>query len=279
MKYNNLTLGYASWGFRETPLEKQLQIASRDGISLIELGIHGHENDYLQLSPTNEQITYVKNLFKKYNVELLCASTGNDFTALDENECFTAVNNVKNVIETCNKLNIKYLRIFAGFSAVNDVKGVRYERLISSLNEVYAYAEKYNVTPVVETHGGVNGYSDGVEHFASVSTCIDTLKDLISKVKGIRLNFDPANLSAVGEKDLVSYYKEIESVTEYFHLKDFEKLESGHILPTYMGNGGVDWNKLLPVISVKDAPALFEYEITSDVEEGLKKCLNFTLSI
>ena len=52
----NLILGYASWGFREPPPEKQLQIVHRDGLDVLELGIHGHENGYLQLSPTDEQI-------------------------------------------------------------------------------------------------------------------------------------------------------------------------------------------------------------------------------
>ena len=251
MKHGNLTLGYASWGFRETPLEKQLQIASRDGINLIELGIHGHENDFLQLSPSNDQIEWVKNLFKKYNVKLLCASTGNEFTSESHSECYEAVKNVKNVVETCAKLGVKYLRIFAGFTAVEEVKGERYDRLISCLNDVYAYAENYGVTLVVETHGGVNGFDDGVLHFASVSTKIETVKDLISKVKGIKFNFDPANLSAVGETDLVSYYNEISSVVEYLHLKDFKTLESGHLLPTYMGNGSVNWQELLPVLKEK----------------------------
>ena len=60
MKYGNLTLGYCSWGFRETPLEKQLEIVSRDGLDVLELGIHGHYNDYLQLSPTTQQNDNVK---------------------------------------------------------------------------------------------------------------------------------------------------------------------------------------------------------------------------
>ena len=98
MKYGNLTLGYCSWGFRETPLEKQLQIVSRDGFDLLELGIHGHENDYLQLSPSNEQIEKVKFLFNKYGVKLLCASTGNDFTESSEFAVLESVKNVKIVV-------------------------------------------------------------------------------------------------------------------------------------------------------------------------------------
>ena len=279
MKYGNLTLGYCSWGFRETPLEKQLEIVSRDGLDVLELGIHGHDNDYLQLSPSNEQIDTVKALFNKYGVKLWCASTGNDFTEDSETACLTAVNNVKNVIETCGKLGIKYLRIFAGFSHVEDVKGERFNRLNNCLNEVYAYAENYGVIPVIETHGGVDGYDDGVVHFNSVSTNISTIKEIKKLVPSAVFNFDPANVSAVGVDNLVDFYNEIESFTSYFHLKDFKKLESGHLKPTYCGNGAVDFSKLLKVISTKNAPALFEYENVEDIEYGLKQCLNHVLSI
>lgn len=280
MKYGNLILGYASWGFRETPLERQLEITSRDNLNVLELGIHGHENDFLQLSPSDEDIKTVKNLFNKYNVKLLCASTGNDFNVLDENECLNSLDNVKNVVLTCEKLGIKYLRIFAGFSPINDVKGERYNRLIYCLNEVCKFAEIHNVIPAIETHGGVNGYDDGVEHFSSVSTEINSIRDIFSKLKyKAVINFDPANISAIGVTDLVKYYQEIENFVEYFHLKDFKKVSSGHLLPTYCGNGDVDFAKLLPIMSKKTAPALFEYENTNDVEFGLKKCLNYVLSI
>lgn len=279
MKVGNLALGYASWGFRETPLEKQLQITSGDGLDVLELGIHGHENDYLQLSCSDEQIEKVKSLFNKYNVKLLCASTGNDFTVESENDCLDALNNVKNVIVTASKLGIRYLRIFAGFSPLSEVKGERFDRLIKCLNEVYAFASDKGVIPVIETHGGVNAYSDGVEHFASISTDVDALKRIISLTPNVAVNFDPANVSAVGEKDLVNYYNQIKSVVKYFHFKDFKKTASGKLLPTYCGNGDVDYHKLLPLLCDKDAPALFEYENVEDVNDGLKKCLNCILSV
>ena len=34
-----MLFGNASWGFRETPLEKQLEITSEMGLELLELGI------------------------------------------------------------------------------------------------------------------------------------------------------------------------------------------------------------------------------------------------
>ena len=92
------------------------------------------------------------------------------------------------------------------------------------------------------------------------------------------MNFDPANLSAVGVKDLVAYYKEIEPRVKYLHLKDFMRVGEHRILPTYLGNGITDYTDLLPILMQKDMPALFEYEPVEDIEFGLKKCLDFTLN-
>ena len=44
---NKMKIGPAAWGFRETPLEKQLEITKNLGFSYLELGIAGHENDFL----------------------------------------------------------------------------------------------------------------------------------------------------------------------------------------------------------------------------------------
>lgn len=277
MRKGNLRLGYASWGFRETPLEKQLEIVSRDGLDVLELGIHGSDNDFLGLNPTDEQIEYVKGLFKKYGVELLCASTGNDFTS-DTESVKNSVEEVKNVLLTASKLGVKYLRIFAGFAPKNEVVGEKFDLMIAALNEVASFADSVGVAPVVETHGGVNASCDGVEHYASVSTDLETLKKILDSVKTVGVNFDPANLSAVGIDNIVEYYKTIEPRVKYAHLKDFKVLNSGKLEPTYLGNGKTDFSELLPIMELKDMPALFEYEPVEDVEFGLKKCLDFVMN-
>ncbi|UKI36336.1 MAG: sugar phosphate isomerase/epimerase [Clostridiales bacterium] len=61
------------------------------------------------------------------------------------------------------------------------------------LNEIYRYAKDKNVVPVVETHGGVEAFSDGVKHFASVTVDKNALIKLMSGVPDIKFNFDPAN--------------------------------------------------------------------------------------
>ena len=74
-----MMLGNAAWGFRETTLEKQLEITSDMGLELLELSIANTEKD-LQLDVTDEEIENVKKLYAKYNVKLVCAASSNDFT-------------------------------------------------------------------------------------------------------------------------------------------------------------------------------------------------------
>jgi len=106
-----MQFGNASWGFRETPLEKQLEITSDMGLETLELGIANAPND-LPLDVTDKELENVKKLFKKYNVKLLCAATGNDFTEGNDGD----TDKIKRVTDICAFLGVKYLRIFAGFS-------------------------------------------------------------------------------------------------------------------------------------------------------------------
>ena len=152
MKYGN-----ASWGFREMTLERQLKITKNMGLSVLELSIANAPND-LTVDGDPEQ---VKTLYKKYGIELICAATGNDFTTGKTDD----VEKVKRVIDLCAVMRVKYLRIFAGFSPVDEVCGARWDTMIACLKQVGVYGAQRGVLPLVETHGGVKTYDDGVEHF------------------------------------------------------------------------------------------------------------------
>ena len=257
-----MIFGNASWGFRETPLEKQLEITSNMNLELLELGIANADND-VPLDVTDEQIEHIKKLYEKYNIKLLCAATGNDFTEGNADD----VIKIKTVTDICKKLGIKYLRIFAGFFPAEYVKGQRWDIMINSLNSVYEYA--------VETHGGVNCFEDGVEHFYSTSSKPEMLSKMISEVPKIRINFDPANLYAVGIKNPESVYELIKDKVSCAHLKDFSTVDSGHLVPSACGESDMDWSALMKVLSDFEGPALFEYEKTEDIADGCSRSYDY----
>lgn len=265
-----MKFGNAAWGLRETPLEEQFKITADMGLSLLEIGIANAPDD-IPLDVSEQELDRIIKLSEKYNVKMAAAATGNDFTCGNGD-----IEKVKRVIDICAALGIDNLRIFAGFTALSDVTDEIFDDMLRSLTEVCSYAEVRNVTPVIETHGGVNGYNDGVEHFMSTTTDLDTLKRIMSGIpKNAKICFDPANLYAVGVKNPESFYLEIKDRVAYSHFKDFKELENGRLKPSYCGDSSMDWDAILKAMADFDGFCLFEYENTEDIEAGLKKCQSY----
>lgn len=266
-----MMFGNASWGFRETPLEEQLKITSSMGLKVLELGIANAPKD-VPLSVSDEEIADIKGMYNKYGIEFCCAATGNDFSNGDKSD----VPKVKKVIDICAKLGVKYLRIFAGFSPVDEVVGARWDNMIECITEIAEYAECKNVYPVIETHGGVNGFDDGVEHFLSTSADEETLYKMMSELpRNVKVNFDPANLWAVGNKHPENVFNSLKDRVAVVHLKDFAPMPSGHVRPAACGESKMDWTAILSALKDFNGPALFEYENTEDIEEGSNRCLDY----
>lgn len=267
-----MRFGNASWGFRETALEDQLQITHDMGLSLLELGIANAPND-LSLDISDGQIEEVKRLFEKYHIELFCAATGNDFTHGNDKDLLK----LKRVIDICEKLGVKYLRIFAGFAPVENVVGERWDCMIRCLTEIANYSK--NVVVTIETHGGVKGFDDGVKHFYSTSSKPDVLQKMLSQLPAsVKVNFDPANLWAVGVKHPEEVYAAIKDRVAVVHLKDFVTLPSGHMNPAACGESDMDWNAIMSVLD-PELPMLFEYENVDDVKDGLIRSYRFIQKI
>ena len=261
--------GNAAWGFRETPLEEQFKITADMGLDVIEIGIANAPAD-IPLDATDAELDKVKALSEKYGVKMLCAATGDDFTAGADD-----VEKVKKVIDICDKLGVKYLRIFAGFMPLADVTESVFEMMMDSLTKVCNYAKDKDIIPVIETHGGVDGYDDGVVHIMSTTTDLDSIMRIINGLPdNVRLCYDPANLYAVGIKHPEEFYEKIKDKVAYAHFKDFAPLPSGHIKPSFCGDSDMDWAAILESMKDFNGPALFEYENVEDIKEGLIKCLN-----
>lgn len=271
-----MKFGNAAWGFRELELEEQLKITSGMGLKIHELGIANAETD-IKTDASDAELESVRALYEKYGIGLLCAATGNDFTCGNSDD----VEKIKRVTDMCAVLGVKYLRIFAGFSHKEEVTGERWKTMVESLNRCAEHAKKKNVVLVVETHGGVDGFDGGeVEHFNSVTTCADTLKRLLDELdESIMFNYDPANLYAVGHSDTSEVYELLRGRVAYVHLKDFKTMPSGHKKPAACGESGMDWKKIAAGLKGFDGPLLFEYEIPSDLEDGLRRSYEFAKKV
>lgn len=266
-------IGAAAWGFREIPLEEQLKICNRIGCFCLELGIANAPGD-IQLNVTKEELFIVKDLYEKYEIQLLCAATGNDFTLDNVKEVMAEIKKIKRVIDICHELKILYLRIFAGFSRVEKIKQDRWKYMIYAINEAAGYAKDKGVILAIETHGGVNCFSDGVTHYASVSTEVESLKQMLKEIdKEVGFVLDPANLAAVGHQNIRLQYELIQNRIAYEHIKNFKMLPSGHLVPSPAGNGIFNWADFLEEKSEREGIYLVEYENPKDVEKGTKESI------
>lgn len=269
---NICQFGNAAWGFRNLELSEQLKITHSMGLHIHELGIANAPLD-LSLDADKNALDSVKALYQKYDIQLLCAATGNDFSCASDQDA----EKVKRVTDLCAYLGIRYLRIFAGFSAANEVCGARWDQMVCALNQCAEYAKERGVTLAVETHGGVNSFPGGeVEHFMSVTTDENMLARLKSELNpSITFLYDPANLYAVGEKHPNKIYRLLENRVSYVHLKDFKTMPSGHKKPAACGESDMDWGEILCGLRNFKGVMLFEYEIPENLEAGLIKSYQY----
>jgi sugar phosphate isomerase/epimerase len=276
MTTSTMQFGCAAWGFRETPLEQQLEITRQLGLDILELGIAGHENDRLQVDASESAIASVPALYYRKGVSLKGASTGNDFTQEEPVACLADLEKVMRVTTIAARLGAHTLRIFAGFSPAAEVTGARWDRMVLSLNAAVEHASRHGVTLAVETHGGVKAVPGGITHFHSTSTRPELLKRWLNEVSPqVRLLFDPANLGAVGmnEVEILDLYHELQPRIASFHLKDFKRVSATALEPCACGEGQLDWSKLMPEFRAFPGVGFLEYEMTGDIVDGLKRTL------
>lgn len=128
----------------------------------------------------------------------------------------------------------------------------------------------------IETHGGVAATGDVLHHSATVTTRIDTMRKLLESLPAaeIGMNYDPANLAAVGDAAPERWFGLFRDRIALVHLKDFRDVPGG-IVPAGCGEGRLDWKALLAALKEYDGPALIEYELPADVEDGLRRSLRF----
>ena len=265
-----MKFGNAAWGLRETSLEEQFKITAKMGLDILEIGIANAPMD-IPLDVTEEKLLEIKVLSEKYGINILAAATGNDFTTGTED-----IEKIKKVIDICKKLAITNLRFFAGFTPLKEMNEDIFEMMINSLTDVCSYAKENGVVPVIETHGAVECYDDGVEHIMSTTTDLDTLKRIMDAIPdNARICFDPANLYAVGVGNPELFFKTLKDKIAYAHFKDFKELPSGHIKPSYCGDSDMNWSTILNEMQDFEGFAVFEYENTEDIITGLQKCYEY----
>ena len=268
-------LGLACWGLRELPLEEQLALTARLGVSAMEFSIANAPKDF-PLSITDADMAWIRKRYDAAQIPLTYVVTGNDFTQPDPAAVEADMLKVQRVIALCAALGAKYLRIFAGFSPAEDVVGERFTRMAQAITAMAEVAEQKHVTLALELHGGVTPSGAGMKYIHSVTTRMDRLEELLARVpQSVALLLDPANLWAVGVTDPRPYYQKFRDRIAYIHIKDFATLPDGSLRPAACGASALDWPAFVTLAHDFQGALMVEYENPEDVEQGMRTCLHY----
>ena len=268
MDENMRNIGSAAWGFRALALEEQLALAAKLGFTTHELGIANADTD-IPADASAETVARVKKLYTDHGLALCCASTGNDFTGSD---AAAQLEKVKQVISLCKELGVGKLRIFSGFTPIDQMDEEKWQQTIACLRAADGFAAEQGVTLCLETHGAVEGCHIGVRHIRSTTTQIDHL-DRLMESTNLKIVYDPANLNAVGE-DIAAFLEAYQNRIGYVHLKDFAPVDGSWLRPCALWEGTAPWEPLKRKLLALDVPLLMEYENTEDLEAGLVTSVN-----
>lgn len=272
-------VGNAAWGFRETPLERQVAVTRDLGMKRLECSIGSTPKDFIQMNAGEGEIARAKALFAEGGIDLLEGSVGNDFGQSDESKNKEQVDLMKRKIDLAHRLGIKALRIFASFAPAKEIEGKRLASMVAALNACGTHAKSHGMFLAIETHGGVKKMGENrFIHSPSVSTEADRVAQWLPDcVDAITLNYDPANLWAAGSEDVTGFYARFASRIRYAHLKDYvvEDRASRTVRPVGCGEGVLDWKALMAAMAGFTGPAFIEYEPTEDVEDGCRRSIAF----
>lgn len=133
-------------------------------------------------------------------------------------------------IDIAAKMHVPYIRVF-GNNIVGD-KETCISQVISGIKELADYAERVNVTVLLEVHGDFN--------------TIESLDPILNKLgthKGFGLIWDVMHSHRVYRADWRPFYEFIKPYVKHVHLKDISDETNSLVLP---GEGNIP---LVPIVS------------------------------
>lgn len=237
----------------------------------------------------------IKKCAEDNNIEIVCLTPYNShFNSLDEDVRQKEIEAIKKVIDYCDYLGAKYIRIYGGNLAAGDTENIeaKRENLIKSMRYLGDIAAEKGVTLVVENH------------FNTMAVSAKQTAELIRDInhKAVRILYDQPNLSFTENEDYEEAIRIQQQYVSYMHVKDFvfkegksfessdvarPKAEERNVYTRIVGEGIIKWNEILKLVKEHgyDGWLSLEYERRwhpndiPDASIGMKKSLEYLRSI
>ena len=270
-----INIGCGEWGFRHLPMREHFEIARDFNFKWLEFGIGGNQEGRLSEFPDSDEIVNFKSLNEEFNIATPFCCIENDFTLVSEKDHLEMVDKAIRQIQAAADCGAKQVRLFAGFTPVEKVDAVIWDRMIKAFWDTDELCQRLDMTIAIETHGGITFDDDeAAHHFNSVSTDPDSLIRLIDQLPPkVGFNYDPGNIKAVRPDDKNCCMEQINERINYCHLKDWKRKGDGWIAVA-IGDDDLDYAYLFENM-IYDGVCLIEYEPLHDTRDGIHRSLDY----
>jgi len=270
-----IEIGCGEWGFRNLPMREHFEIARDFNFQWLEFGIGGDQTGRLSEFPESNEIAEFKELNEEFGIETPFCCIENDFTLADENDHMEMLEKSRKQIQAAADCGAKQVRLFAGFTPVENVSSDIWDRMIKAFWDADQLCETLGLTIAIETHGGITFDEDeAAHHFNSVSTDPESLTRLMEQLPSrVGFNYDPGNIKAVRPEDKKCCLDLINDRINYCHLKDWTRKGEGWVAVA-IGDDDLDYGPIFENMKY-DGVCLIEYEPLHDSQDGIRRSLDY----
>jgi sugar phosphate isomerase/epimerase len=272
-----IRIGCGEWGFRELPMEKHFDICKSFGFKYMEIGIGGGVPGRLPEKMTSEDVAAFTSLRDQYGIKTPFCCLENDFTLPDADAHAKNLENCLEQMQMASKLGCTHIRLFAGFTPYAEITEVIWQRMFAAFEQAEALASSLGMLISIETHGKIDVIDNTAVHTHTVTTHRDGIKRLLAELpEKVGFNYDPGNIKAAAPDDKRYALDLLNARINYCHLKDWTHKGPGFIAGA-PGDDDLDYSSLLSQIAF-DGVYLIEYEPIEDIEDGIKRSLDYLKS-
>lgn len=248
--------GCASWGWREWELPRYFEKMATLGFTAVEINAHSGAPKHLLYEPRPEVLEQISQWAEQAGLKILCIAGRNNFTAQDEAELTTQIDNVRWFIDAAVALNAPFVRLLSGGHREDSPPPEFFSSLHYAFNTVGDYAHSKGIKITIENHGGPT---------ATGQRIVKIMQGISSPAVG--LNYDPANFLNQGTDPLMAL-RYILPWVNYSHWKDVYWQEGPQFCA--FGEGEIVWKPIIQTLlnSGYQGYWVVEYENPQDVERG-----------
>ncbi|WP_089718716.1 sugar phosphate isomerase/epimerase family protein [Candidatus Entotheonella palauensis] len=254
-----ITLGNASYGFREYSLPEFFEASKKIGLAAVEIDcgwLEDESRNKIAVNATTQEIAEVKRLAAEAGVNVT-ALGGGAVVGLNGDVAEDRCDELMMVIDLADALDARVIRVFTEHDFTHSkhyvlpaerVTDALYETLSAAFNKLGKYAQEKNVSLAIENHGGTS----------ATGARLKRLLDMVP-YESVGVTYDPANY-AYGGEDPHAALLAIQDRVVYTHWKDVAHTANGVEYRAF-GEGDIDWEPIMrTLLESYDGIWAIEYE-------------------